>query len=201
MTSNDKVAALSALYEAERSDLATISGNALHLSNLSLAYMAGAAAVWATRGDDIPWEIAPWLPIPVWAFLGFHVLIIAKVWVHNISIEALEIELIEEADLPGGNRKAVGRNASRTVVDLPDLWNRERWPFAAATLLSYGGGAVIAISFAVISISQAWLNGAWPYAVLSTSINLVCMLTITIAWIYVFKIKKARIVTWNYHTR
>lgn len=185
------------MYQAERADLTAISNNALNLTSISLAYIAGSAAVWATRGDSIPLWVIPWLPVPLWAFLAFHVLIMAKVWVHNVSIHILEAQLNHAGELPPAARARVGRNAARTVVDLPDLWTRDRWPFAAATIISYGGGAVIALAYAVLCIWPAWQSQAWVYASLTSLVNLSCVALLVSAWVNVFRISDEKISRWN----
>ncbi len=176
----ERIAALSALYQAERGDMSTLMGHALSLISIAVAYMVGVVAVVATKPQSIPAWVIPLLPLVVWAALGFHVMINANVFAKNSSVETLEDALTEVAfPTDVGLRYAVGNRAGRAVME--PAFDKDRWPLAVSTGLSYGGALGIVVVVTVYCVWQASCNVLWLSGIMGV-VYLMCLVVILWGW-------------------
>lgn len=147
--------AVIALYSAERADNQNTLTQALALVSILIAYAAGVGAVIATKPEVLEEKayLALALPFPIYAALGFHLLLNGLVFSHNLSIEALEDILRGAAGLK--DQEWIGAAAGRSVTDIGQLWHGRRIPLGVATVLSYFGTAVIIGTITIVCVK-------WP---------------------------------------
>src|SRR6266516_1573911 len=97
--SSDRAAALSALYQAERQDGATILVASLALIAAALTYLGIAAIL--INNSSLPggaW-VSAFLAFPLWVITSYHVLLVGSALVRSSSIELIEKNMIDTIGL------------------------------------------------------------------------------------------------------
>lgn len=158
--SADRIAALSALYQAERQDAAGILLAALALFAAALTYLGVVAVV--INNVKLPggyWTLAS-LAFPLWVVASFHVLLNANAAVRARSIDIVERHLVDAAGFDDGARQHVGSRASLRVTTI----QAQSFRLKVQSVIGYGGTLVIIVAFtvyclAVAAKTQGWVSG------------------------------------------
>ncbi|RDI67854.1 hypothetical protein [Nocardia pseudobrasiliensis] len=174
-----EVAALTSLYEAERTD------QQMHM-NVSLALIAGAVAylgVVAAQFHELKqsYVFAVLIPFPLWMVAAFHVLLIATIVTRNKSIRILEMRLYAATRLAasGVTVDQIGRERARKVTDFRD----QPWQLKSQTLVTYGGIGLTLVSVTSYCLWNAQLVRGWTVPVmLSVPCYLLLGALLALAW-------------------
>lgn len=152
----DRVAALAALYQAERQDLTGILAQSIALVGLSLTYMAILGALVSSDTFQLGPVALGWISGPVWMLIAFHALLLALTMAHGQSVAIIERRLVDTAGLEA-SAGAIGAAAGTGVTDLPILARKiKRWGLFFSTWIAYGGYFSIALAFTIFSLRAAW---------------------------------------------
>jgi hypothetical protein len=170
--SSERIAALGALYQADRQDAAGILLAALALFAAALTYLGVVAIV--INNVKLPgghWTTVS-LAFPLWVVASFHVLLNANSAVRARSIEIIENNLVGAAGFDGSKRQYIGSHATLRVT----IMQEQSFRLQVQSAVSYGGTLVIIIAFtvyclAVAAKAQGWVSapvitGEFVYALL-----------------------------------
>jgi hypothetical protein len=150
---DDSAVALAALYAAERTEVQNILGHALSLLSVLMAYSTFIGVAWATRAATIPHYLIPFIPIPILLAIAWHSQLNSRVWAHNQVIFILEQRLLDRIpSIKNPTRLWIGHTSGRLVVEVPILLKERRFAMAAASMITYGGVAVIVLALTIASI-------------------------------------------------
>ncbi|OBK39045.1 hypothetical protein A5658_03190 [Mycobacterium sp. 1245111.1] len=149
----DSVPAIVALFQAERTEVQSILGHALSLVSILVAYSTVVGAVWATRPETVPHALVPVVPIPVWVAFAWHSQLNSRVYAHNQAIVILEQKLLDHIpSITFPTRLWLGHTSGRLVNEIPILLKEKRYAIAAASIITYGGLLVIALTLTIASV-------------------------------------------------
>jgi hypothetical protein len=178
----DEVASLATIYTADRADTASSMNVALALLGAGIAYVAATLAFSGTLSRSLGW-ITVFLPFPLWLIAAFHSLIAISAMIRSISITQLETLLLQRTRIDSDRIDTIGFRAPERIGNV----TQAAWPHAIASVLSYGGVALIVIGYTTYMIvnSQrlpelATLLAAAGYATLT--------LLVAASWRYGFAI-------------
>lgn len=160
-TLTDRITAISALYQADRTDNQAILNVSLAMLGAGVAYVVGTLALIGQFGTSISWLYVSLLPFPTWLIISFQSLLFAAGTQHGLSAVILEQELFQVGGIAPGQRKLVGALAGENVFNT----DRSATPHTIATFLSYGGSASIFVAYTVILVTASWPHlgwAAWP---------------------------------------
>lgn len=161
-----ETAALTALYQAERTDNSGIMNTSLALIGAGTAYLAGTLALWEKFSVFGGWIAL--LPLPLWCVTAFHSLLLASSVVKAQSIILLEEDLksLVHSGNMQRNARLVGYVATEQVMNLKRAWRiKAHRPFAVSTIITYGGvGLIIVIYTIAVVIKSGAYIGAWAIA-------------------------------------
>jgi hypothetical protein len=149
----DSVPAIVALFQAERTEVQSILGHALSLVSILVAYSTVVGAVWGTRPETVPHALVPVVPIPVWVAFAWHSQLNSRVYAHNQAIVILEQKLLDHVpSITYPTRLWLGHTSGRLVNEIPILLKEKRYAIAAASIITYGGLLVIALTLTIASV-------------------------------------------------
>jgi hypothetical protein len=160
---DDSVPALVALFQAERAEVQNILAHALSLVSILVAYSTVVGAVWATRPETVPHALVPVVPIPVWMVVAWHSQLNSRVFAHNQAIVILEQKLLDHIpSITYPTRLWLGHTGGRLVTEIPILLKEKRYAIVAASIITYGGLLVIALTLTIASVAVPVLvNHDW----------------------------------------
>ena len=169
--SADRVAALSALYQAERQYAAWMLVTALALVVGGLTYLGVVAVL--INNVTLPgghWVLA-FLAFPIWIVASFHVLIVANALVRASSIEIIEEQLTEIIGFDDGVRESIGSQAGQKAANIAE----QPIPLKIQTTVSYGGVYIIIVVFTFYCLDVAARTKGWTSApVISAGTYIFC---------------------------
>jgi hypothetical protein len=184
--SADRVAALGALYQADRQDAVGNLVAALALIAAGLTYV-GVVAVLINnvKLPGGPWTLA-FLAFPLWVVASFHALLAANSVVRARSIEIIERPLVRAAGFNDSVRQYIGSRAGQRVMNIKEQ-PRRLW---AQTLISYGGVLVVIIAFSFYCLDVAAKIEGWGSAAVITAEITYALLFVAVlmAWSEVFRL-------------
>jgi hypothetical protein len=184
--SADRVAALGALYQADRQDAVGNLVAALALIAAGLTYV-GVVAVLINnvKLPGGPWALA-FLAFPLWVVASFHALLTANSVVRARSIEIIERPLVRAAGFDDSVRQYIGSRAGQRVMNIKEQ-PRRLWP---QTLISYGGVLVVIIAFSFYCLDVAAKIEGWGSAAAITAEIIYALLFVAVlmAWSEVFRL-------------
>jgi hypothetical protein len=170
--SADRIAALGALYQADRQEAAGILLAALALFAAALTYLGVVAII--INNVKLPggyWTVVS-LAFPLWVVAAFHVLLNANAAVRARSIDIIEKRLVDAAGFDESNRQDLGSRATLRVTSIQE----QPFRLQVQSVISYGGTLVIIIAFtsyclAVVAKVHGWtsapvITGGAVYALL-----------------------------------
>ena len=148
---NDRIAALAALYQGEKTDASSLFNTAMAMMGIAVSYVVGAIAFLGNPGHGpMPWPFLLLLPIPLWLIAAFHSLMTLTAMRHGISVRIIEDELFDASDLRA-DRCLVGSAAGDKIMD----FTQEKVAHKVTTVVVYGGVAVLVIGFTVYALYSA----------------------------------------------
>ena len=145
---NDRIAALAALYQGEKTDASYLFNTAMAMMGIAVSYVVGAIAFLGTpsRGP-MPWLFLLLLPIPLWLIVAFHSLMTLNAMSHGISVRIIEDALFDASEL-GVDRGLVGSAAGDKIMDI----TQEKVVHKVTTFVVYAGVAGLVIGFTVYAL-------------------------------------------------
>lgn len=175
----DSVHAITALFEAERTEVQSILGHALSLISILVAYSTVVGAAWATRPNTVPHALVPVVPIPVWLVIAWHSQLNSRVYAHNQAIVVLEQKLLDHIpSIRYPTRLWLGHTSGRLVNEIPILLKEKRYAIAAASIITYGGLLAIVLALTTASIVvPIFVNHDWQ--------QLACAMSVVYAVLFV----------------
>src|SRR5437763_1215785 len=85
------IAALSALYQGEKTDASQIFNTAMAMMAVAVAYLVGAVPfLGSIRQLPLGWLFLLLVPVPLWIIVAFHSLITLNAMSHGISVQIIE---------------------------------------------------------------------------------------------------------------
>jgi hypothetical protein len=149
---NDRIAALSALYQGEKTDASYVFNTAMVMMGVAVAYLVGAIPfVGNLSHGPSAWLFLLLLPIPLWLIVAFHSLMTLNAMSHGISVRIIENALFEASGLPVGERDLVGSAAGDKIMDI----TQSKAVHAVTTVVVYVGVACLVIGFTVYALYSA----------------------------------------------
>ena len=132
----DRLAALTGLYQAERTQLSGLSAQAVTLYSMAVAYSAAVAAVWSSGKFEVSsdWSRALILalPAPAAMILGYRAVLGAAVAGHNKAAREYERDLLAAAGYTDKEKykdapmPMLGLQVDNELGDLGSLWRSEQ---------------------------------------------------------------------------
>lgn len=151
---NDRVTALAALFQGEKTDASVRAqyGNVLIGSAVAyVAYLAGAIPfVGNPSHGPISWLFLLLLPTPLWVIAALHSLMTITAISHGISIRIIEDALFKASDLRV-KRDLVGSAARDKIMDI----TQAKAAHKLITLIVYGGAAFLVFGFTAYALYSA----------------------------------------------
>ena len=149
---NDRVSALSGLYQGEKTDASSIFNAAMAMMAAAVAYLVGALS-FVDRLSQGPfgWLSLVLLPTPLWLVVAFHSLITLNAMRHGISVKIIEDGLFKASGLPEEKRDLVGSKAGDKIMDI----SQAKAIHIVTTFVAYGGVLALVILFTVYALHSA----------------------------------------------
>jgi hypothetical protein len=148
---NDRVSALAALYQGEKTDASYVFNTAMVMMGVAVAYLVGAMpfVVNISHGPNARLFLLL-LPIPLWLIAAFHSLMTLNAMSHGISVRIIEDALFEESGLRV-NRLMVGSAAGDEIMDI----TQAKAAHKLTTVVVYGGVALLVAGFTAYALCSA----------------------------------------------
>ena len=148
---NDRITALAALYQGEKTDASYLFNTAMAMMGIAVSYVVGAIAFLGnpSRGP-MPWLFLLLLPIPLWLIVAFHSLMTLNAMSHGISVRIIEDALFDASEL-GVDRGLVGSAAGDKIMDI----TQEKIVHKVTTFVVYFGVAGLVIGFTIYALYSA----------------------------------------------
>lgn len=178
----DEVAALATIYTADRADTASSMNVALALLGAGIAYVAATLAFSGALSRNLGW-ITVFLPFPLWLIAAFHSLIAISAMIRSISITQLETLLLQRTRIDKDRIDTIGFRAPERIGNV----TQAAWPHAIASILSYGGVALIVIGYTIYMIVNSQRLPEWA-TLLAAAGYATLTLLVAASWRYGFAI-------------
>jgi hypothetical protein len=148
---NDRITALSALYQGEKTDASAVFNAAMAMMGIAVAYLVGAIPfVDKITTGPIPWLFLLLLPMPLWLIAAFHSLMTLNAMSHGISVKIIEDALFEESGLRV-KRDLVGSAAGDKIMDI----TQAKAAHIITTVVVYFGVFLLVIGFTAFALYSA----------------------------------------------
>jgi hypothetical protein len=185
----DRIAALSALYGADRQDTTALVNARLALLALQLTYM-GLMAI-ALGGEQL--SVGPWLAafsaFPLWFMHSYHVILVAISMARINSVGALEDALYEHSGLPAAARSGIGVRAGERMADI----SRQPMALKIQAGVTYGGVGAVIIAFSVYALVVGARSEGWGSApvILAGVLYLALFASAVVAWLRIVRLPRS----------
>lgn len=175
----NRVSALGALYQGEKSDASSIFNVAMTMMGIAAAYVVGAISLADKYGSSsLPWSLVVLLPAPLWIITVFHSLIVLNSMHRGLSVSIIEDRLCDIAGFTKEQRDNIGTAAGDRVMDI----TRAKWPHKIATGFVYAGVGLLVVGYTVYVLIGWWHSeGGWP-RVLMVALYVVCVGVAASSW-------------------
>src|ERR1017187_4803676 len=148
---NDRVTALVALYQGEKTDASYVFNTARVMMGVAVAYLVGAIPfVGNLSHGPFAWLFLVLLPFPLWLIIAFHSLMTINAMSHGISVRIIEDALFEASELRV-NRDLVGSAAGDKIMDI----TQAKASHIITTVVVYAGVALLVIGFTCYAVLSA----------------------------------------------
>lgn len=182
-SSADRIAALGALYGADRQDSSTLVTARLALLALQLTYMGLVAIVLNAQDPGVgPW-VAAFSPFPLWFLHAYHLILVAISMARVKSVRVLEDALYEQSGLPAEKRPLVGGRAGERMADIA----MQPVAIRIQAVVSYAGVGVVMIAFSVYALVVAAHRDGWSAVVIAGLLYLFLFGSAAVAWLHVVR--------------
>ncbi|GAB3432036.1 hypothetical protein [Actinophytocola sediminis] len=182
-SSADRIAALGALYGADRQDSSTLVTARLALLALQLTYMGLVALALNSQDPGVgPW-VAAFSPFPLWFLHAYHLILVAISMARVKSVRVLEDALYEQSGLPAELRPLVGGRAGERMADIA----LQPVAIRIQTVVSYAGIGAVMIAFSVYALVVAGQRDGWLAVVLAGLLYLFLFGSVAVAWLHVVR--------------
>lgn len=178
-SSADRIAALGALYGADRQDSSTLVTARLALLALQLTYMGLVAIALSAQNPGVgPW-VAAFSPFPLWFLHAYHLILVGISMARVKSVRVLEDALYEESGLPADKRSLVGGRAGESMADI----TMQPVAVRIQAVVSYAGVGAVMIAFSVYALVVAAQRDGWAAAVIAGLLYLFLFGSAAVAWL------------------
>jgi hypothetical protein len=177
-TPSTSVAALTALYQAERADNASMFNTILAMLAAGLAYFAGTLALSNNFGSLGTVAVAV-LPAPLWVVTAFHAVLFGAASKRTRSALRLEDKLYELTGMDKVDRDSIGSAAGERVhnIKIAPL------AYKIVLVIAYGGSNMLIImytAYALVYVARISMGGLAVALVVYVAI----LAAVGYAWIY-----------------
>jgi hypothetical protein len=173
---NDRIAALAALYQGEKTDASSIFNTAMAMMGVAVAYLVFAIPfVGNLSRGPIPGIFLILLPVPLWIIIAFHSLITLNAMSHGVSVRIIEDALFEASELRV-ERDLVGSAAGDKIMDV----KVSKPAHKLTTRFVYVGVGLLVIGFTIYALCSAFAVISNTVALAQASIVAIAIATITI---------------------
>lgn len=154
-----RLAAVSALYQADKSDASSIFNVSMAMMGIGAAYIIGAVGYSYQFGQgELTWPVVLFSAVPLWLIASFHSLLALNGMAHGVSVQILENAIYEYTHLDQALRKYVGSRIGDSIMDI-SVSNRAH---QAASIFVYGGVAFLVVLYTIfVSVNAASHVALW----------------------------------------
>jgi hypothetical protein len=186
--SSDRIAALSALYQAERQDMSSLDTLALALIAGYLAYLGIAAVILGESHAIANRWVLPFLSLPLWVGSSYHVILVAANLARAQSVEIVEHLLVAEAEIEDNHRQKIGFRAIQRVMNVEE----QPTVLKLQTFITYIGIFLVTTSFTAYCLVMTAIrdNVFSPEFIAANIVYFLLFLSSVAAWIYVLKLTR-----------
>jgi hypothetical protein len=158
------VAAMSAIYQADRADNTAVLNVNLALIGAELAYLAAALA-FSDKLSQLPVAIASFIAAPLWMGLAINAVLVGLGAKRANSILEVEDKLYTLAGLDPRRRAEIGAKSTEPVMNVgyPSA-------YSGSLILGYAGPVLLVALYTVYLL----VNNVRPHSVRTFEIALVC---------------------------
>jgi hypothetical protein len=194
---NDRVIALAALYQGEKTDASYVFNTAMVMMGVAAAYLVGAIPFvdkLSQGGGARPfdWLFLLLLPSPLWLIVAFHSLITLNAMSHGISVRIIEDALFQASGLLV-DRDMVGSAAGDKIMDITQAKPAHK----LTTLVVYRGVGLLVIGFTAYALYSAngivksgVVLGLAPVVWIAIGTYLLLLVMVTRSWIVGIRMMK-----------
>ncbi|MFD3431249.1 hypothetical protein [Nocardia fluminea] len=172
--------ALTALYQAERTDQQVHMNVSLTLIAGAVAYLGLVVSQFQGLKDSRVWPLI--IAVPLWMVAAFHVLLMANILTRNKSIQILEARLHAATKLGamGVPASEIGSERGRQVMDI----HVQPWPLKFQTLVTYLGIITTLLTFTYYCLWSAQdIHGWTTWLVVAVVAYSIAVVGLAAAWI------------------
>jgi hypothetical protein len=184
---SDLVAALSALYQGEKTDASSVFNTAMAMMGVAVTYLVAAIPFVDSLSQKQNAELfLVLLPFPLWMVIAFHSLMTLNAMSHGISVRIIEDALFAASGLPCATREMVGSASGDKVMDI----TQSKFAHKITTVVVYVGVAFLVGGFTVFALYSAskvnldkvvWVH----FSVIKIGIATYGLLLIMVAWSWI----------------
>lgn len=150
---NDRVTALAALYQGEKTDASYVLNTAMVMMGVAVAYLIGAIPFVGSLSEGPTARLfLPLLPFPLWLIVAFHSLMTLTAMSHGVSVRIIEKELFKASELPEAKRDLVGSAAGDKIMDIT---HAKKFIHKLTTVVVYGGVFFLVSGFTAYALYSA----------------------------------------------
>jgi hypothetical protein len=179
-TNDQRISALGALYQAEKSDASGKFNVAMTVMGIGAAYIVGALGYTDKFGThSLPWTLVALAPVPLWIIAAFQSILTLASMMHGVSVQILEDALFKETGLATGLRDYVGSKGADQIMDI----RKAELPHKIATVFVYAGVGASVLGFTTYATNQAWDHLSTGTEVGLISSYLITTAIVILSWI------------------
>jgi hypothetical protein len=148
---NDRVTALAALYQGEKTDASYVFNTAMAMMGVAVAYIVGTITFVVNTNNELYYGLfLLLLPIPLWLVAAYHSLMTLNAMSHGISVRIIEDALFDESELRV-KRDLVGSAAGDKIMDI----TQAKAVHILTTVIVYGGVAILVVGYTIYALHSA----------------------------------------------
>jgi hypothetical protein len=148
---NDRVTALAALYQGEKTDASYVFNTAMAMMGVAMAYIVGTITFVVNTNNELYYGLfLLLLPIPLWLVAAYHSLMTLNAMSHGISVRIIEDALFDESELRV-KRDLVGSAAGDKIMDI----TQAKAVHILTTVIVYGGVAILVVGYTIYALHSA----------------------------------------------
>ena len=149
-TDTDEVAALAAIYTADRTDHTVSINNSIALLAAGVGYATATLAFFDRITEAVAPLVLTLLPLPMWMVALYHTLLTSASMSRSVSIRTVESALLAKTTIPTQAASHIGHSAVEQTLNL----FHARWPHKIASMVAYGGVGFVAAAYTGYVLSQ-----------------------------------------------
>lgn len=158
MSDSNKVEALGAMYQGEKTDSIGIFNVSMLMMAIVVGYIGTSLTLSGDFGEGVPWSMVLLLPFPLWLIATYQSLVALSGMTHGISLGILEEALYRETGLPTPGEEHeelqgyVGSQMSNRIMDI----NHAKPLHQLTSGFVYGGFYFAIIGYTAYIVVDSW---------------------------------------------